>query len=139
MAARNAKPRRRSLLRAAIVIPAIVALVVIAGLAFLVARSTRVDDAVAKPATIGSGCVEPGATGTTADGANAYCSNLEYTNGFLWSINPGTIDNPVLTSQPSAPPDPADTESPIQVCMKQTGHGRLRCAKEILRGNAPAS
>jgi serine/threonine protein kinase, bacterial len=51
-------------------------------------------------------------------------------------VNPGVIPNPILTAAPTAPADPQETETPIQICMQQTGHGRLRCAAEILRGNA---
>jgi serine/threonine-protein kinase len=181
--AHHAKPPpRRSPLRAAVVVPAIVAVVVITALALLVAHSARTDHAssttpipttsipttpappppassapppasappastpastpasetppAAPAAVVGARCTAPGATGLTADGTNTYCSNLQYTNRYLWSVNPGVIPNPILTAAPTAPADPQETETPIQICMQQTGHGRLRCAAEILRGNA---
>jgi serine/threonine protein kinase, bacterial len=187
--AHHAKPPpRRSPLRAAVVVPAIVAVVVITALALLVAHSARTDHAssttpipttstpipttpappppappppassapapaspapasetqtpasttppAAPEAVVGARCTAPGATGVTADGTNAYCSNLQYTNRYLWSVNPGVITNPILTAAPTAPPDPQETETPIEICMQETGHGRLRCAAEILRGNA---
>ncbi|MGY4709249.1 serine/threonine-protein kinase [Mycolicibacterium sp. CBM1] len=85
-------------------------------------------------AVIGANCTEPGATGTTADGATAYCTQLQYTNRYLWSVHQDLIPNPVLTSSPTAPP-PVENESPVRICMQETGHTRLRCAEEILRGN----
>lgn len=85
-------------------------------------------------AVIGSDCREPGATGTTADGATAYCTQLQYTNRYLWSVHQDVIPNPVVTSSPTVAP-PVENESPVRVCMQETGHTRLRCAEEILRGN----
>jgi serine/threonine protein kinase, bacterial len=85
-------------------------------------------------AVIGSDCTEPGATGTTADGAIAYCTQLQYTNRYLWSVHQDVIPNPVVTSSPVAAP-PTENESPVRICMQETGHTRLRCAEEILRGN----
>ncbi|CAN5232554.1 serine/threonine protein kinase PknF [soil metagenome] len=85
---------------------------------------------------IGADCAEPGATGVTADGATAYCANLQYTTRYLWSMTPGEIANPVVTSSPIAPL-PIENESPVRICMQQTGHSRLRCAEEVLHGTAP--
>ncbi|WP_099020773.1 serine/threonine-protein kinase [Mycolicibacterium palauense] len=84
---------------------------------------------------VGANCAEPGATGVTADGTRAYCANLQYTDRYLWSVSPGEIRNPVWTTPPGGPVA-ADDESPVRICMEQTGHSRLRCAEEILRGNA---
>ena len=85
-------------------------------------------------AVIGSDCTEAGATGTTADGATAYCTQLQYTNRYLWSVHQDVIPNPVVTSSPTVAP-PTENESPVRICMQETGHTRLRCAEEILRGN----
>ncbi|MCV7179277.1 serine/threonine-protein kinase [Mycolicibacterium sphagni] len=85
-------------------------------------------------AVIGSNCTEPGATGTTADGATAYCTQLQYTERYLWSVHQDVIPNPVVTSSPTTVP-PTENESPVRICMQETGHSRLRCAAEILRGN----
>ena len=90
----------------------------------------------APAAVVGANCSESGATGVTADGATVYCETLQYTNRSLWSVNPGEIPNPVVTTSPPSPP-PYEDESPVRICMQQTGHSRLRCADEILRGNAP--
>jgi serine/threonine-protein kinase len=91
--------------------------------------------AQAATAVVGARCAEPGATGVTSDGAATYCSNLQYTDRYLWSTSAGVIANPVVTTSPTAPPTYED-ESPVRICMQQTGHSRLRCAGEILRGNA---
>jgi serine/threonine-protein kinase len=101
------------------------------------APTTPTDTVTVAPtptAVIGSDCSEPGATGTTADGATAYCTQLQYTNRYLWSVHLDTIPNPVVTSSPTIPP-PIENESPVRICMQETGHTRLRCADEILRGN----
>lgn len=97
--------------------------------------ATSTTTAAAGTAAVGADCTEPGATGTTADGASVYCANLQYTDRYLWSTSPGEITNPVVTSSPAVPP-PSETESPVRICMEQTGHTRLRCAADILRGNA---
>jgi serine/threonine-protein kinase len=99
--------------------------------------STPTDTVTVQPtptAAIGSDCNEPGATGTTADGATAYCTQLQYTNRYLWSVHQDVIPNPVVTSSPTTAP-PTENESPVRICMQETGHTRLRCAEEILRGN----
>jgi serine/threonine protein kinase, bacterial len=99
--------------------------------------STTTTQAPAAPAAaIGADCSPAGATGVTAEGATAYCANLQYTNRYLWSMTPGQIVNPVVTSSPLVAPPP-ENESPVRVCMQQTGHSRLRCADEVLRGTAP--
>jgi serine/threonine-protein kinase len=85
-------------------------------------------------AVIGSNCSPPGSTGVTADGTTVYCSQLQYTDRYLWSGNQGTIPNPVVTSSPVSAP-PSEDESPVQICMQETGHTRGRCTREILRGN----
>lgn len=90
--------------------------------------------AAAASAVIGAQCTVPGGTGVTAEGATAYCANLQYTTEYLWSSSPAQIPNPVLTTSPTAPTT-ADAESPVRICMQQTGHSRLRCARDILRGN----
>jgi serine/threonine protein kinase, bacterial len=99
--------------------------------------STPTDTVTVEPtptAVIGANCSEPGATGTTADGATVYCTQLQYTNRYLWSGHQDVIPNPVITSSPTTTP-PTENESPVRICMQETGHTRLRCAEEILRGN----
>lgn len=96
--------------------------------------TVTVAPAPAPAAVVGARCGEPGATGTTADGATVYCSQLQYTNRYLWSVNQDQIPNPVVTSSPAIAP-PSEDESPVRICMQETGHSRLRCAADILRGN----
>jgi serine/threonine-protein kinase len=96
---------------------------------------TVTSDAADSPVAVGADCTSPGATAQTSDGATAYCANLQYTDRYLWSLTPGVVTNPVVTTSPATPP-PYETESPVRICMEQTGHSRLRCASEILRGTA---
>jgi serine/threonine protein kinase, bacterial len=98
--------------------------------------TTTTTSTTASPSpVVGGDCTQSGATGTTAAGATVYCANLQYTDRYLWSTSPGEIANPVVSSSPAVPP-PYETESPVRICMQQTGQTRLRCAEEILRGNA---
>ena len=103
-----------------------------------VTTSTTTDTvtATATPAAavVGARCGEPGATGVTADGATVYCTQLQYTNRYLWSVHSDQIPNPVITSSPVTAP-PSEDESPVRICMQETGHTRLRCAADILRAN----
>ena len=92
---------------------------------------TVTDTVTATPVVIGSRCGSPGATATTSDGTTAYCSQLQYTDRYLWSNSQGVIPNPVVTSSPVAAP-PSEDESPVRICMQQTGQTRLRCVQEIL-------
>lgn len=98
------------------------------------ATDTVTDTVTATSVVIGARCGSPGTTATTADGTTAYCSQLQYTDRYLWSTSQGVIPNPVMTTAPVAPP-PSEDESPVRICMQQTGHTRLRCAEEILNGN----
>lgn len=98
------------------------------------ATDTVTDTVTAAAVVIGARCGSPGATATTADGTTAYCSQLQYTDRYLWSASQGEIPNPVVTDSPVAAP-PSEDESPVRICMQQTGHTRFRCAQEILRGN----
>lgn len=100
-----------------------------------VTTDTVTDTVTAAAVVIGARCGSPGTTATTADGTTAYCSQLQYTDRYLWSTSQGVIPNPIMTSSPVAAP-PSEDESPVRVCMQQTGHTRLRCAEEILNGNA---
>ena len=172
-------PSRASWLRAKVLLPVLLALLLVVAVAFVVGRfrgedvmtaemrdstTTRASVAPLPPpppppatttatttaasttatdtvtvaqnpaAVVGSRCGEPGATGTTGDGATVYCTQLQYTNRYLWSVHSDQIPNPVLTESPSVPP-PSEDESPVRICMAETGHGRLRCAEEIMRGN----
>jgi serine/threonine-protein kinase len=96
--------------------------------------TTTTTTGAAASATVGGDCSPAGITGVTAEGTDVYCATLQYTDRSLWSTSPAEIPNPVLTTTPAVPP-PYETESPVRICMEQTGHTRLRCAADILRGN----
>ena len=98
------------------------------------ATSTVAAQTAAVPVVVGARCSDPGATGTTPEGTTVYCTQLQYTNRYLWSAHQDLIPNPVLTTSPATLP-PMEDESPVRICMQETGHTRLRCAAEILRGN----
>ena len=50
---------------------------------------------------LGDQCSKPEDTAETADGRDAYCSRLDYTNTYLWAAARGTIPNePVITKAP---------------------------------------
>lgn len=96
--------------------------------------ATTAAQPVVTTVVVGARCADPGATGTTADGSTVYCTQLQYTNRYLWSAHQDVIPNPVLTTSPTVLP-PVEEESPVRICMQETGQTRLRCAAEILRGN----
>lgn len=81
-------------------------------------------------AVVGAACKEDGATGLTSDGALVHYARLQYTDRHLWLLTPGELTNPVLTTSPTAEPA-VDTESPVRICMSQTGHTRDRCTDDI--------
>jgi serine/threonine protein kinase, bacterial len=91
----------------------------------------------APPSTvvIGANCTPAGSTGTTAEGATAYCSTLQPSGTTVWSLQQGDIQSPTATTEPTDTPLPTEDESPIRVCMQQTGKTRLQCWEEIRRSN----
>jgi serine/threonine-protein kinase len=140
-----ARSRRR------MVIPAAVALSVIAlaAVAFVVFERTRDHRPSAEPApsgsvalpvvVVGASCATLGAAGITEAGAPAYCAHLPTTNAAIWSLYPGEISSPTVTPGPNDEVYPSETESPVLVCMEQTGQSRLDCHDDILQGNATAT
>ncbi len=86
---------------------------------------------------IGAVCSPVGGTGTTKTGATAYCSTLQGTNTTIWSLTGGTVASPTVTAtpEPSETLLPAEQESPILICMQQTGQTRRECREEIRRSN----
>ncbi|MBW0019906.1 MAG: serine/threonine protein kinase [Mycobacterium sp.] len=173
-------PARPSVLRAAIVVPAVLALLLLVAIAFGVLEFQRADDEHAAPPTgagkattstapatasvtaapsptpqttpggasttaseppapapvvIGAVCAQLGSTGSTKTGATAYCSTLEGTNTTIWSLTEGTVASPTVTAtpEPDETPVPTEQESPIRVCMQQTGQTRRDCWQDIRR------
>ena len=91
--------------------------------------------AAAPVAAIGADCSPLGSTGTTANGATAYCSTLQNTNATIWSLTQGTVASPTVTTEPTDQPLPTEEESPVRVCMQQTGQTRRQCREDIRRSN----
>jgi len=151
----------RSPLRAGILIPAMLVVLLVAAIGFGIFELTRAHDeraappattsagtpqppppppaptqtAAPAPAAIGADCAPAGSTGTTASGATAYCSRLQGSSATIWSSSQGEIPSPSVTIDPTDTPLPAEQETPIEVCMQQTGQSRLRCRLDIRRGN----
>ena len=157
----------RSWLRAGVVLPAVLAVLLIAAITVAVAEFRRNDQPASprpsaqSPATppssppepppspapssptvtaqpvavIGAKCTPVGATSTTADGSVAYCSTLQTTGASIWSLNQGDVPSPTVTTKPTDAPLPIEEESPVRVCMQQTGQTRLRCREDIRRSN----
>ncbi|BBX58549.1 Serine/threonine-protein kinase PknF [Mycobacterium shottsii] len=86
---------------------------------------------------IGAMCSPLGSTGTTKTRATAYCSTLQGTNTTIWSLTEGTVASPTVsaTPDPTEPPLPIDQDSPIRICMQQTGQTRHECREDIRRSN----
>ncbi|KUH93233.1 serine/threonine-protein kinase [Mycobacterium sp. IS-3022] len=91
--------------------------------------------AAAPVAVIGADCSPVGSTGTTADGSTAYCSTLQTTGASIWSLTEGDIPSPTVTTEPTDEPLPAAEESPVRVCMQQTGQTRRECRRDIRESN----
>ncbi|MDV3126214.1 serine/threonine protein kinase [Mycobacterium sp. 21AC1] len=89
----------------------------------------------APAAVIGADCAPVGATASTADGSTAYCSTLQTTGTSIWSLNQGVIPSPTVTTEPTDEPLPLMEESPVRVCMQQTGMTRRECRESIRRSN----
>ncbi|WP_395311354.1 serine/threonine-protein kinase [Mycobacterium sp. AMU20-3851] len=104
------------------------------------ATTTTATTTAAAPAaatvTIGADCLPAGATAVTANGATAYCATLQDTNATIWSLTPGAVPIPTVTStDPTEEPLPVAEESPVRVCMDQTGQTRRECREQIRRSN----
>jgi serine/threonine-protein kinase len=167
-----ATPPKRSRLRAGVIVPAILAVLLIAAITVAVTEFRRADrpepptataksstvtsptfmppppppEPVAPPSTtaspapsptvvIGANCTPAGSTGTTDNGSTAYCSILQPSGITVWSLQQGSIPSPTVTTEPTDTPLPTEDESPIRVCMQQTGKTRLQCWESIRRSN----
>jgi serine/threonine-protein kinase len=84
---------------------------------------------------IGADCSPVGTTGTTEDGSTAYCSTLQSTGASIWSLTEGEIPSPTVTTAATDAPLPFAEESPVRVCMEQTGQTRRECRRDIRAGN----
>ncbi|MBY0289503.1 MAG: serine/threonine protein kinase [Mycobacteriaceae bacterium] len=173
----SAKAPRRSLMRAGIIVPAILAVLLLAAIVVAVFEAGRADneDRPASAATttsptltrptstplprppeppsattptttatitpaptaavIGANCSPVGSTSTTADGSTAYCSTLQPTGDSVWSLTEGDVPSPTVTTEPTEDPLPAAEESPVLMCMQQTGQTRRECRRDIRESN----
>jgi serine/threonine-protein kinase len=176
-AATRQESQGRSLLRASVLVPAILAVLLIAAIAVAVLEFRRADrpmeatptaksptvtsptftpsppppqpppsppptttttsppPAAPSAAVIGANCSPVGSTATTADGSTAYCSMLQTTGASIWSLNEGDVPSPTVTAEPTDQPLPFLEESPVRVCMQQTGQTRRECRDDIRRSN----
>jgi serine/threonine-protein kinase len=153
---------KRSLLRSGVIVPAVLAVLLVAAITVAVMEFRRADrpeppiataesPTVARPAStplppppepvqptvavVGANCSPVGSTATTADGATAYCSTLQTTGASIWSLNAGPVPSPTVTAAATEEPLPIEEESPVRVCMQQTGRTRLACREMIRRSN----
>ena len=88
---------------------------------------------------VGANCATLGAAGIAEAGAPAYCAHLSTTNATIWSLYPGEISSPTATAGPNDEVYPPETESPVLVCMEQTGQAHVDCHDDILQSNATAT
>jgi serine/threonine protein kinase, bacterial len=100
-----------------------------------VSETSPAPTAAAPVAVIGANCSPVGSTATTADGSTAYCSTLQPSGTTVWSLQKGNIPSPTVTTEPTDTPLPTEDESPIRMCMQQTGMNRLQCWEAIRRSN----
>jgi serine/threonine-protein kinase len=172
--------QRRPLLRASVLVPAVLAVLLVVAIAVAVTEFRRADrpepmpaatsPAITTPTTtsaplspapptsppppspptttatlappaapaaavIGADCSPVGSTATTEDGSTAYCSTLQTTGASIWSLNQGDIPSPTVTTEPTDEPLPFMEESPVRVCMQQTGQTRRECRRDIRASN----
>jgi serine/threonine-protein kinase len=140
--------KRRNLLVSVAVALAVLA---IAAVAFVVFDRSRGHPPVtAKPAppaasgalpvvVVGADCATLGAAGITEAGGPAYCAHLSTVDKPIWSLYPGEVSSPTMTAGPDDQVYPSETESPVLVCMEQTGQTRLDCHDDILQSNGSSS
>jgi serine/threonine protein kinase len=67
--------------------------------------------------------------------ATTYCSTLQNTGASIWSLSQGDVASPTVTTAPTDEPLPIEEESPVRVCMQQTGRTRRQCREDIRRSN----
>jgi serine/threonine-protein kinase len=147
----EAEKRRRMVVPVAVTL----AVIAVAAVAFVLfdrmrdhstAAHTHVSSAPSAPASpggvtlpvvvVGANCATLGAAGITEGGGPAYCAHLPTTNGTIWSLYPGEISSPTATAGPNDEVYPSETESPVLVCMEQTGQTHVDCHDDILQSNA---
>lgn len=129
------KTRRRLVISSALVL-ALTAVGAVVFLAQYERREGRKEAAAPAPGgvtlpvvVVGADCATLGAAGVTEGGEPAYCARLTSTGEPLWSLYPGEIAHPTAAPAPNA-------DTPVLVCMEQTGQSRVDCHNDILQENA---
>ncbi|MCP9275823.1 serine/threonine-protein kinase [Mycolicibacterium arenosum] len=101
------------------------------------AAPTTTEPGISLPVVaIGATCATEGAAGITEDYKPAFCSRLPGNGATVWSLYPGEVASPTITPGPDDEVYPPETETPVLVCMEQTGQSRLDCHDDIVSGNA---
>ena len=103
--------------------------------------TTTSGSAAPAAAVIGANCSPVGSNASTANGSTAYCSTLQSTGASIWSLNQGDIPPPTVTvtTQITDEPLPIEEETPVRVCMQQTGQTRRECREDIRASNEGGS
>ena len=93
--------------------------------------------AAPSPPVVGADCSPLGSSATTANGNTVYCSTLEGTGASIWSTSQGQVPAPTITvtTQATDEPLPLQEETPVRVCMQETGQTRRECREAIRASN----
>jgi serine/threonine protein kinase, bacterial len=86
---------------------------------------------------VGADCSPLGSSATTANGNTVYCSTLEGTGASIWSTSQGEVPAPTVTvtTQATDEPLPLQEETPVRVCIQETGKTRRECRDAIRASN----
>jgi serine/threonine protein kinase, bacterial len=155
---RHAKSEEKPRQRVVVAVAVALAVIAVAAVAFVLFDRSRGHPAEAKPqpptassapaspggvtlpvVVVGANCATLGAAGITEGGGPAYCAHLPTTNTTIWSLYPGEISSPTATAGANDEVYPSETESPVLVCMEQTGGTHVDCHDDILQSNATVS
>ena len=101
--------------------------------------TTATTSAPAAPAgaVVGANCSPVDSTAVTANGNTVYCSTLQSTGASIWSTSQGEVPAPTITvtTQATDEPLPVEEETPVRVCMQETGKTRRECREAIRASN----
>jgi serine/threonine protein kinase, bacterial len=99
--------------------------------------ATATATATPSAAVVGADCSPVGDTATTANGNTVYCSTLEGTGASIWSVTQGVVPAPTITVTTQATDEPlrSEEESPVRVCMQETGRTLRQCLEAIRASN----
>jgi serine/threonine protein kinase, bacterial len=103
--------------------------------------TTATASAAPAAAVVGADCSPVGDTATTANGNTVYCSTLEGTGASIWSVTQGVVPAPTITVTTQATDEPLTVgeETPVRVCMQETGKTRRQCREDIRASNEAGS